>query len=107
MPVRDPYRRYRRYSRRAWRHGAAPVLLIGTGQPLGLIAAAALSRLAYRHRSAFAPFLTAAAEFAAAAYTHRHHPHYWVPVLAVTVMAAIVAGIPHRIMRAHPSMRFT
>jgi S-DNA-T family DNA segregation ATPase FtsK/SpoIIIE len=105
MPGRDPYRQYRRYARRSWRHGAAPVLLIGTGEPLGLIAAAAFGRWVYRHRSAFAPFLVAAAIVAAAAFTHRHHPQYWVPVLVLTVVTAIVAGVPHRIVWAHPSLK--
>jgi S-DNA-T family DNA segregation ATPase FtsK/SpoIIIE len=107
MYGRDPYRQYRRHARRAWRRGSAPVLLVGTGEPLGLIAVAALSKWAYRHRSAFAPFTVAAAEFAAAAYTHRHHPHYWIPVLVLTVIIAIFLGVPHRIIWAHPSMKFT
>jgi S-DNA-T family DNA segregation ATPase FtsK/SpoIIIE len=104
---RDPYRQYRRHARRAWRHGNAPVLLVGTGEPVGVIAVAAISKWVYRHRSAFAPFLITAAEYTAAAYTHRHHPHYWIPVLVLTLMTAIVAGMPHRIMWAHPSMKFT
>ncbi len=107
MSGRDPYRQYRRYARRSWRRGNAPVLLVGTGEPLGLIAFAAFSKWAYRHRSAFAPFLITAADYAAAAYTHRHHPHYWIPVLVLTLMTAIVAGMPHRILWAHPSMKFT
>jgi S-DNA-T family DNA segregation ATPase FtsK/SpoIIIE len=107
MYGRDPYRQYRRHARRAWRHGNAPVLLVGTGEPAGLIVVAAIGRWAYRHRSAFAPFLITAADYALAAYTHRHHPHYWIPVLVLTLITAIVAGMPHRIMWAHPSMKFT
>jgi len=104
---RDPYRQYRRHSRRAWRHGNAPVLLIGTSEPVGLIALAVIGKWAYRHRSAFLPFLITAAEFAAAAWTHSHHHEYWIPVLALTLLTAIVAGMPHRIMWAHPSMKLT
>src|ERR1700683_5485595 len=107
MPARHPYRRYRRYSRRAWQRGNTPVLLIGAGEPLGLVALTAFSKWAYQHRSAFAPFLIAAAEFAAAAWTHQRHPHYWIPVLILTAVTALVAGIPHRIMWAHPSIKFT
>ncbi len=105
MLGRDPYRQYRRYSRRSWRNGPAPVLLIGAGEPLGLIAPAAVSKWAYRHRSAFAPFLIAAVTVAAAAFTHRHHPQYWIPVLALTLMTAIVTGVPHRMVWAHPSLK--
>lgn len=107
MPARHPYRRYRRYSRRAWQRGNTPVLLISAGEPLGLVALTAFSKWAYQHRSAFAPFLIAAAEFAAAAWTHQRHPHYWIPVLILTAVTALVAGIPHRIMWAHPSIKFT
>jgi hypothetical protein len=107
MPMmlgRTPYRQYRRYTRRSWRRGGLPVMLIGTGEPAGLIAAAAISRWAYRHRSAFAPFGITIAEFAIAAMLHRHHQHWWIPVMCATMAAAIVLGIPHRIMWAHPSM---
>src|ERR1700722_3505001 len=84
-----------------------PVMLIGTGEPAGLIALAALSRWAYRHRSAFAPFLVTAGLAALAVVLHRHHPHYWAAELAVTVVLAFLAGMPHRIAWVHPSARFT
>src|ERR1700678_3129954 len=84
-----------------------PMVLTGTGQPPGLIAVAAISRWAYRHRSAFAPFGIAAALFIVAAVIHRHHPQYWIPVMTITAVIAIIAGIPHRIIWAHPGMHFT
>ena len=59
MIGRDPYRQYRRYARRSRRRGAFPVMLIGTGEPVGLIAVAALCRWMFRHRSAVAPQITA------------------------------------------------
>ena len=104
---RDPYRRYRRYARRSLRHGGMPLVLIGTGEPLGLIAIAAFSKWAYRHRSAFAPFGIATALFILAAVIHRHHPRYWILIMTITALIAVIAGIPHRVMWAHPSMKFT
>jgi DNA segregation ATPase FtsK/SpoIIIE, S-DNA-T family len=104
---RDPYyRRGRRYARRALRNGSLPVMLIGTGEPLGLIALAAFSKWLFRHRSAFVPFLITAAAFIIAAVTHRHHPHYWIAALAITAVVTVILGIPHRIIWAHPSMKF-
>jgi hypothetical protein len=57
--ARDPYRRHTRRMRRAMRkNGNNPygVLIIGPDEPYGLIILAAISRWAFRHRSAFYPF---------------------------------------------------
>ncbi len=106
---RDPhYRRYRRYASRSLRRGAAfPVMLIGTGEPAGLIMLAAFSKWAFRHRSAFLPLAITAAAFTVATAVHRHHPHYWIATLAFTSVAAVILGMPHRIIWAHPAMKFT
>ena len=60
MARRDPYRRQMRRARRAMRrrNGNDPfqLVILGPDEPLGLIALAAASRWAYRHRTAFVPF---------------------------------------------------
>jgi S-DNA-T family DNA segregation ATPase FtsK/SpoIIIE len=103
--TRDPYRRQIRRARRALRHGDDPyrLVILGPDEPLGLIALAAAGRWAYRHRSAFAPFGITLAAFAIAAYTHPHHARYWIPVAGITLLAAILLGIPHRILWARPA----
>jgi DNA segregation ATPase FtsK/SpoIIIE, S-DNA-T family len=108
---RDPYYRHyrdsRRYARRSLRRGAFPVMLIGTSEPVGLIALAALGKWLFRHRSAFLPFTVTAAAFIAAAIIHRHHQHWWIATLAITSIVTVILGIPHRIIRAHPTVKFT
>jgi S-DNA-T family DNA segregation ATPase FtsK/SpoIIIE len=103
---RDPYRQYRRGMRRNWRarHGRYPVLVMDDlgYQPLILIAAAAISRFAYRHRSAFLPFVVAVASFALAAILHQHHPGLWVTTAVITAAAAFILGIPHRLLWVNP-----
>jgi hypothetical protein len=105
----DPYRHYRRQMRRNWRtrHGRSPILIVdGYGyQPLGLIAAAFLGRLIYRHRSAFLPFLITTTAFAIAAIAHRHHPGLWAIAAALTLAAATFLGTPHRLLWASPTGR--
>jgi DNA segregation ATPase FtsK/SpoIIIE, S-DNA-T family len=107
MTGRNPHRQYRRHARRSWRHGTFPVMLIGAGEPLGLIAVAALSRWLFRHRSAFAPFGIAVAEFAVAAMLHHDHERSWAAALCSTVITAIILGVPHRFLWAHPSLKVT
>jgi S-DNA-T family DNA segregation ATPase FtsK/SpoIIIE len=106
MLGRDPHRYYRRHARRSLRRGTLPVMLIGTGEPVGLIALAAISKWLFRHRSAFLPFTVTAAAFILAAVIHRHHRHYWIAALAITSITAIILGIPQRIIPAHPSVKF-
>jgi DNA segregation ATPase FtsK/SpoIIIE, S-DNA-T family len=111
MMRRDPYRYYRRRMRRNWgaRHGRYPIIIAGDlgYQPLGLIAAAALGRLIYRHRSAFLPLLITATAFILAADLHRHHPDYWIAAAGVTAAAACFLGIPHRLLWGNPPGKAT
>ena len=92
---RDPYRYYRRSMRRyrRGRYSDYPVLLLGTGEPLGWLALAAIGRWAYRHRSAFLPLLIAAAAFIVAAVLHRHHAGAWIAVTVVTTVVTTVTVI--------------
>ena len=107
--MRDPYRRYRRHARRNWRgrRDPFPVLFIDPGEPLGLIAAAALARWAYRHRSAFLPFAITAAAFIAAALIHPQHRRVWLAAALATAAITILAAIPHRLSWASPAARIT
>jgi S-DNA-T family DNA segregation ATPase FtsK/SpoIIIE len=77
------------------------------GEPAGLIVAAALGRWAYRHRSAFLPFVITGAAVIAADVIRRHHPGAWIAAVTVTAAVTIVAGIPHRILWARPAGRIT
>lgn len=107
MLGRNPYRQYRRYARRSWRYGGLPVMLVGAGEPIGLIAIVALGKWAHRHRSTFAPFAITAAEFILGAVLHRHHPHWWIAAMTITAIVTVILGVPHRFMWAHASMKFT
>ncbi len=111
VPVmyRDPYRRYRRQMRRGWRgrRDPYPIMLIDPGESLGLIAAAALGRWAYRHRSAFLPFAITAAAFTAAATIRQHHHGAWITVALITATVSVVLAIPHRLAWASPAGRIT
>jgi hypothetical protein len=53
------YRQMRRHARQARRAGMEPMMVINSGgqfpEPLGVVIVAALGRLAFRHRSVFAP----------------------------------------------------
>ncbi len=111
MARHDPYRRQMRRARRAMRKGnnsdPFQLVILGPDEPLGLIALAAASRWAYRHRTAFAPFGITIAAFAVAAYTHPHHARYWLLVAGITVLATVVLGIPHRLLWSRPAGKFT
>ena len=106
---RDPYRRYRRQMRRGWRgrRDPYPIMLIDPGESLGLIAAAALGRWAYRHRSAFLPFAITAAAVTAAATIRQHHHGAWITVALITATVSVVLAIPHRLAWASPAGRIT
>jgi S-DNA-T family DNA segregation ATPase FtsK/SpoIIIE len=107
---RDPYRHYRRHMRRGWRtrHGGYPLIVPQIPyEPLGFIALAAVSRWAYRHRSAFWPFAITGATFITARILHRHHPHWWIPVVALTFIVIIFLGLPHRLIWAMPGREKT
>jgi S-DNA-T family DNA segregation ATPase FtsK/SpoIIIE len=89
------------------RHGGYPVILPYSYEPVAGIAFAALARFAYRHRSAFWPFVIAGAVFILGAVIHRHHPGYWVISAVVTAGAGIIMGIPHRLIWASPALKGT
>ena len=107
--ARDPYRRQVRRARRAMRKGDNPfqVVILGPAEPLGLIVLAAVSRWAWRHRSAFAPFGITLAAFAVAAYTHPHHARYWPLAAGLTVLITVLLGMPHRLLWSRPAGKFT
>jgi S-DNA-T family DNA segregation ATPase FtsK/SpoIIIE len=107
--ARDPYRRQMRRARRAMRKGENPysVMIVGPDEPFTFIALAAISTWAFRHRSAFAPFIITLAAFITAAITHTHHARWWIPVSCATVLLTILLGIPHRLLWARPAGQFT
>ncbi|HEV2375164.1 MAG TPA: FtsK/SpoIIIE domain-containing protein [Streptosporangiaceae bacterium] len=109
MSHRDPYRRYRRDMRRAFRgrRGGYPVLFPAPYEPWWPVVAAAVGRWAYRHRSAFLPFLVTAAAFIAAAELHHGHRAAWPVIAGITGLAVVVLGIPHRILWTRPAGRIT
>jgi S-DNA-T family DNA segregation ATPase FtsK/SpoIIIE len=83
------------------------VVIVGPDEPLGLIVLAAFGRWAYRHRSAFAPFGITLAAFIIAAFTHPHHARYWLLVAAITPLATILLGIPHKMLWTKPAGKVT
>ena len=101
------YRRMRRHARQARRAGMQPMMIINPGAPLPDLVIVIIARWAWRHRTAFAPFALTLAAFAVAAYAHPHHPRYWLPVAGMTLLAAILLGIPHRVLRARPAGKST
>ena len=107
--ARDPYRRQIRRARRAMRKGDNPfqLVILGPDESLGLIALAAAGRWAYRHRTAFVPFAITLAAFAVAAYTHPHHARYWLLVAGITILAAVILGMPHKILWTRPAGKIT
>jgi S-DNA-T family DNA segregation ATPase FtsK/SpoIIIE len=106
--ARDPYRRHTRAIRRAMRkNGENPfgVIIVGPGEPFGLIVLAALGRWAFRHRSAFAPLWVALAAFIAAGAAHGHHAQWWIPVTVITAVTTLILAFPLQVMRRHPAGR--
>jgi len=105
--ARDPYRRQMRRARRAMRKGENPytVMIVGPEEPLAFIALAAAGAWAFRHRSAFAPFIIALAAFITAAMAHGHHARWWIPVTAATAVTTLLLGFPHALLRRHPAGR--
>jgi S-DNA-T family DNA segregation ATPase FtsK/SpoIIIE len=89
------------------KHGGNPygVVIIGPDEPFGFTILSALGRLAFRHRSAFAPLWVALAAFIAAGVAHGHHAKWWIPVTAVTVVATVILAFPLQVMRRHPAGR--
>jgi hypothetical protein len=94
--------------RRAMRKGENnpyAVLIVGPDEPFAFIALAAIGKWAFRHRSAFAPFIITLAVFVAAAMTHGHHARWWIPVAAVTATTTLLVGFPHAVLRRHQAGR--
>jgi S-DNA-T family DNA segregation ATPase FtsK/SpoIIIE len=83
------------------------VMIVGPDEPFAFIALAAISTWAFRHRSAFAPFIIALAAFITAALAHGHHARWWIPVSCATALLTILLGIPHRLLWARPAGQFT
>jgi S-DNA-T family DNA segregation ATPase FtsK/SpoIIIE len=103
------YRQMRRRARQAKRAGMQPMMVINSGDqfpdPLGLIIVSALGRLAFRHRSAFAPLWVALAAFIAAGATHGHHARWWIPVTVITAVTTVILAFPLPVLRRHPAGR--
>ncbi len=99
MTYGNPYRRYRRQMRRAFRgrHGGYPVMFPIPYESLSLVALAAFSRWAYRNRSAFGPFAITAALFVTATNLHHHHPGATAIVATVTGLVITVMAFPRRL----------
>jgi DNA segregation ATPase FtsK/SpoIIIE, S-DNA-T family len=109
VTYRNPYRRAIRRANRKWRNrdDAYPMLIIDTGEPLGLVIAGMAARWAYRHRSAFLPFAFTGAAFVIAAFTHPHHARWWIATACLTMFMTLLLGIPHRLLWERPAGRFT
>ncbi len=107
--ARDPYRRAARRARRARRNGEHPypVMMFGPEESLGSIAAAAIGRWLFRHRSAFVPFIVAGTAFTTALLAHPRHARYWLPVAGVTVLVTVLLGMPRRFIWTRPAGRVT
>ncbi len=93
--------------RRARRKGEEgyPVMVFGPEEPLALIAAAAIGRWAFRHRSAFLPSIITLTAFTGAAMAHGRHAGWWGPVTAVTAITTVLLAIPHALLRRYPAGR--
>ena len=103
------YRQMRRRARQARRAGMEPMMVINSGdqfpEPLGVIILSTLGRLAFRHRSAFAPLWVALAAFIAASAVHGHHARWWVAVATVTAVTTAILAFPLPVLRGHPAGR--
>jgi S-DNA-T family DNA segregation ATPase FtsK/SpoIIIE len=95
----------RRQARHARRAGMQPMIVINSGDPLPELAIVVITRWAFRHRSAFAPFWITPAAFIAAGAAHGHHARWWIPVATVTALATILLALPLPVMRRHPAGR--
>ena len=101
------YRRMRRHARQARRAGMQPMMIVNPGDPLPELVIVIIVRWAWRHRTAFAPFAITLAAFAVAAYVHPHRARYWLPVAGMTPLAAVLLGIPHRVLRTRQAGKIT
>jgi len=99
------YRQMRRHARQARRAGMQPMMVLSSGDPLPELAIVIITRWAFRHRSALAPFWVAPAAFIAAGAAHGHHARWWMPVAAVTAVTSILLAFPLSVMRRHSAGR--
>ncbi|HEY1699788.1 MAG TPA: FtsK/SpoIIIE domain-containing protein [Trebonia sp.] len=93
--------------RRAMRGSENPygVYFVGPHESYGLMAVSALAKWAFRHRSAFFPFIIALAAFIAAGMMHAHHAAWWPLITGITAAATTLLGFPHSVMRRKPHGR--
>jgi DNA segregation ATPase FtsK/SpoIIIE, S-DNA-T family len=107
MRGHNRYRVSARRGRRAWRRGEDEyaVMVLGVDEPPWWIVCAAVGRWAFRHRSAFLPFLLTSSAFLTAAVIHHYHPEWWVPVALGTVVVSLALGIPHAVLRRYRAGR--
>jgi S-DNA-T family DNA segregation ATPase FtsK/SpoIIIE len=99
------YRQMRRHARRARRAGMQPMIVINSGDPLSELVIVIITRWAFRHRSAFAPYWVAPAAFIAAGAAHGHHARWWIAVAVITTVTTAVLGFPLPVLRRHPAGR--
>jgi S-DNA-T family DNA segregation ATPase FtsK/SpoIIIE len=76
-----------------------PMMVINSSDPFPELAIVVIWRGVWRYRSALVPFGVALAEFSIAAIAHVHHARYWIPVAALTAVAAFVVGFPLPVLR--------
>jgi len=82
-------------------------MVFGPDEPLGTMAAAAIGRWLYRHRSAFVPLIVAGTVFTSALLIHPHHARYWILVAVVTVLGTVLLGISHQLWWSNPAGKAT
>ena len=93
----NPYR-MRRHARRIRRSGLQPMMLITGNDQLPASVFVVLVRWVWRYRSELGPAGTAAATLAAAWWLHTAHPHWWLSLVVLTVIAAsVLAAFGHRL----------
>jgi S-DNA-T family DNA segregation ATPase FtsK/SpoIIIE len=81
----------RRHVRKMRRYGLQPMTIINPGDPLPETTAVAIGRWAWRYRSELAPLVIGLATAVLAWWLHKHHPHWWPVIAALT--AASVPGL--------------
>ena len=89
----------RRQARRMRRYGMQPMVVINSDDQLPDLFIVLATRFAWRHRSAFVPFIVTATAFTVSAIGHHDHPGWWIPFLSATITGTILLGIPNAIFR--------
>ena len=83
----------RRNARQMRRYGLQPMVVINSGDPFPEVAAVVVARWVWRYRSELAPITTALATALAASILHITRPHWWLPILASTTVAASLLAL--------------